>query len=126
MTTRIPGLAELALRQQVEIFGRDRVSLDSLWRAAGQPADRDPRTWSRLAAPLLEGFSRYFAELQSLDDHRAGSTPALDVWEGDDGDPWRRGDLMAVDLLARVYASFLDGSNDASAPGDRSGGAAEG
>ena len=56
------GWARLALRQQVEIFGGDQVSLDSLWRSVASPAGHDPRSWSELAAPLLSGFSAYLGD----------------------------------------------------------------
>ena len=36
------GLARLALKQQVEFFGGDQVSLDSLWRAVGEPGRPRP------------------------------------------------------------------------------------
>ena len=37
MTTKTSGWARTALRQQIEIFGEDQVSLDSLWRSVDSP-----------------------------------------------------------------------------------------
>ena len=42
MRSETIGLARLAVRQQVEIFGGDQVSLNSLWRAVGSPAAASP------------------------------------------------------------------------------------
>ena len=98
---------ESLLNQQIELIGPEAVSLDSLWRVAGCPPEQSPRKWTILAAPLIAGFVRYFSGLPDrpadLADERL-----LWVWDGEDGDPWRTGDLMTHSLLARVYAAFLD------------------
>ena len=78
------GSAEFSLRQQVEIFGRDGVSLTSLWRAVGRPRGHDPRAWTLLAQPLIAGYARYLADLDPDADR-----PVVWVWNGDDGEPWR-------------------------------------
>lgn len=102
------GLAEATLRQQIEIFEGDGISLDSLWRAAGCPAGRDPRTWAELAAPLIAGFARYRAHLARGSGRLPDDRPVLSDWHAEDGDPWRTGDLMTNDLIARIYAAYLD------------------
>ena len=56
MRSETIGLARLAVRQQVEIFGGDQVSLNSLWRAVGSPAGQDPERWAEVAAPLAFRF----------------------------------------------------------------------
>jgi hypothetical protein len=103
MTRDVSGTAAHALRQQVEIFGRGGVSLTSLWRAVGRPEGHDPRTWSLLARPLIAGYARYAADLD-----RGSTGPVVWAWSGDDGEPWRVGDLMARGDLAQVYAAYLD------------------
>src|SRR4051812_30893743 len=108
MATSTVGLAEATLRQQIEIFeGRD-ISLDSLWRAAGCPAGRDPRAWAELATPLIAGFAGYRANLAGRAGRRQVGRSVLWEWHAEDGDPWRTGDLMTNDLIARIYASYLD------------------
>jgi hypothetical protein len=102
------GLARLAVRQQVEIFGGDQVSLNSLWRAVGSPEGHDPDRWAELAAPLLAGFSAYLYRLESLGRSPAGSSRPLWIWEDESKDPWHTGDLMSHELIASVYASHLD------------------
>ena len=88
------GLAEATLRQQIEIFeGRD-ISLDSLWRAAGCPAGRDPHSWAERASPLIAGFAGYRANLAEDAGRRRDTRPVLWEWHAEDGDPWRTGDLM--------------------------------
>jgi hypothetical protein len=96
------------LIQQVELIGPEAVSLDSLWRAAGSPPEQSPRKWTELAAPLIAGFVRYFATLPGRTTEIDERRPLLWVWVGEEGEPWRTGDLMAHELLARVYAAFLD------------------
>ncbi len=109
MKTHTTGWARLALKQQVEIFGGDQVSLDSLWRAAESPDGHDPRSWSELAAPLLSGFASYLGKLDGARSGRSAD-PArlLWIWEEDSKDPWHTGDLMADEFIARAYASYLD------------------
>jgi hypothetical protein len=98
---------ESLLNQQIELIGPAAVSLDSLWRVAGCPAEQSPRKWTVLAAPLIAGFVHYFSSLPErpadLSDERL-----LWVWDGEDGEPWHTGDLMTHALLARVYSSYLD------------------
>jgi len=102
------GWARLALRQQVEIFGGDQVSLESLWRAVGSPAGHDPRQWSELAAPLLSGFSAYLARLEGGALATDTLTRLLWIWEDESKDPWRTGDLMSHEFIAWTYATYLD------------------
>jgi hypothetical protein len=101
-------LAEIALRQQVEICGSGSISLDSLWRATGCPSGRDPRAWIKLATPLVSGFAVYQSYFYLGADGPIEDEPLLWEWEAEDSDPWRRGDLMTSSLIARVYATFLD------------------
>ena len=112
MRIETTGLARLAVRQQVEIFGGDQVSLNSLWRAVGSPAGQDPKRWSELAAPLLDGFSSYLDRLENHGDSPGGQSPLLWVWEDESKDPWRTGDLMSHELIAWVYASHLDSGRE--------------
>jgi hypothetical protein len=102
------GLARLAVRQQVEIFGGDQVSLNSLWRAIGSPAGHDPDRWAELAAPLLAGFSTYLDRLENHGGSPTDSSRLLWIWEDESKDPWRTGDLMSHELIAWVYANHLD------------------
>jgi hypothetical protein len=102
------GWARLALRQQVEFFGGDQVSLDSLWRSVASPDGHDPRRWSDLAAPLLSGFSTHLERLDQETESTAGPTRLLWIWEGESKDPWRTGDLMSHEFIAWTYATYLD------------------
>lgn len=108
MNVRPIDWARQALEQQVEFFGGDQVSLDSLWRSWGSPAGRDPRAWSALAAPLISGFAAYLSNLdrdaRSVDESRL-----LWIWDDESKDPWRTGDLMGHQLVAGAYATYLDG-----------------
>jgi hypothetical protein len=101
------GLARLALKQQIEFFGGGPVSLDSLWRACGNPESHDPASWSELAAPLLSGFAAY---LVNVDRKNQSPDPArlLWIWEDESKDPWRAGDLMSHEFIAWAYATYLD------------------
>ena len=108
MRSETIGLARLAVRQQVEIFGGDQVSLNSLWRAVGSPAGHDPERWAEVAAPLLAGFSAYLDRLESIGGSPAPATRLLWTWEDESKDPWCTGDLMSHELIALVYASHLD------------------
>src|SRR5271157_5619049 len=98
---------ETLLNQQIELIGPAAVSLDSLRRAAGSPTMHSPRNWVELAAPLLAGFSRYLANLPERPIDMDRKRQLLWVWEGEDGEPWRTGDMMTHELLARVYAAYL-------------------
>ncbi len=102
---------ETLLNQQIELIGPAAVSLDSLWRAAGSPTEHSPRNWMELAAPLLAGFSRYMANLPERPIAMDRGRQLLWVWEGEDGEPWRTGDMMTHELLARVYAAYLDAAS---------------
>jgi hypothetical protein len=108
MRTKTISWARLALEQQVEIFGGDQVSLDSLWRAVESPEGRDPRTWSELASPFLSGFASYLGKLDGGLGRSADPSRLLWIWEDDSKDPWRTGDLMANDFIAWAYANYLD------------------
>ena len=108
MRSETIGLARLAVRQQVEIFGGDQVSLSSLWRAVGSPDGREPDRWAEVAAPLFAGFSAYLDRLESLGVSSSGSARGLWIWEDESKDPWLTGDLMSHELVAWVYATHLD------------------
>jgi len=87
------------------------VSLDSLWRAGRHAAEQSPRRWMTIAGPLIEAFERYFAETSAPSMNSSSSKAPRDVlwiWDGEDSEPWRAGDVMAHELLARVYAAYLD------------------
>jgi hypothetical protein len=97
------------LAQQVELIGPSAVSLDSLWRAAGCPMERSPRRWMELAAPLIQGFRAYLENLPADSGaDLADGQRLLWVWEGEDSEPWQSGDVMTHELLARIYAAYLD------------------
>jgi hypothetical protein len=102
------GLAEAVLRQQVEIFGRSGISLDSLWRAVGEPAGHEPRSWAVLAEPLLRGFAGYLANLGRRRILPTADPTVLWTWDAESSEPWRTGDLMSNAWVARLYASYLD------------------
>ncbi len=108
MRSETIGLAQVAVRQQVEIFGAEQVSLNSLWRAVGSPAGQEPERWAEVAAPLLAGFAAYFERLETIGGSPVAGTRSLWIWEDDSKDPWRTGDVMSHELIALVYASHLD------------------
>jgi len=108
MGKKTSGWARTALRQQLEIFGEDQVSLDSLWRAAARPVGHDPRCWSALAAPLLCGFSAYLSRLDGDADTAADPSRLLWTWSDESKDPWHTGDLMSHEFIAWAYATYLD------------------
>jgi hypothetical protein len=96
------------LSQQVELFGPDAVSLDSLWRAAGSPQDQSPRKWLAQAVPLITGYLRYYLSVPGRPVRANNVSDLIWSWSGDDGDPWHRGDILTHELLARVYAAYLE------------------
>ena len=108
MSIKHVGWARVALRQQVEFFGGDQVSLDSLWRSVASPAGHDPHRWAELAAPLLSGFSTYLDRVDQGTESKPGSTRLLWIWEEESKDPWRTGDLMSHEFIAWTYATYLD------------------
>jgi hypothetical protein len=108
MQTKTIDWAKLALRQQVEIFGGDQVSLHSLWRAVASPAGHDPHRWSALAAPFLFGFAAYLANLNGRPGHPPDASGLLWTWDDESKDPWRTGDMMSGELIAWAYATYLD------------------
>jgi hypothetical protein len=108
MSVKTTRWATRALRQQLEIFGDEKVSLDSLWRAVGSPAGHDPRHWTDLAAPLLGGFSAYLDRLSGDPDATADMTRLLWTWQDESKDPWHTGDLMSNQFIAAIYAGYLD------------------
>jgi len=102
----------LALRQQVEIFGGDQVSLDSLWRAAASPPGHDPHRWSALAAPFLSGLASYLGKLDGRLGAPADGARLIWTWDDESKDPWRSGDLMSEEFVAWAYATYLDTHSD--------------
>jgi hypothetical protein len=108
MRSETIGLARLAVRQQVEIFGAQQVSLNSLWRAVGSPEGQEPKRWAEVAAPLVSGFSAYFDRIETIGGSPDAETRPLWTWEDESKDPWHTGDLMSHELIALVYASHLD------------------
>jgi hypothetical protein len=108
MRSETIGLAQLAVRQQVEIFGSEQVSLNSLWRAVDSPAGQEPERWAEVAAPLLAGFAAYLDRLETIGGSPRAGARSLWTWEEDSKDPWRTGDVMSHELIALVYASHLD------------------
>ncbi len=110
MRRKVDGWAKKALKQQIEIFGEDQVSLDSLWRAVASPCGHDPRSWADMANPLLAGFATYRRRLQGETDTDTDSdtTPLLWIWREGSKDPWLTGDVMTHEFIAWAYASYLD------------------
>ena len=96
------------LNQQIDLFGPDGVSLDSLWRAAGSPDDQSPRKWLAQAVPLIAGYLRYYNSVPGRPIRATNVSDLLRSWNGDDGDPWHQGDILTHELLARVYAAYLE------------------
>jgi hypothetical protein len=96
------------LNQQIELIGPGAVSLDSLWRVAGCPTEHSPRKWVVLAAPLIAGFVSYQAVLPGRPFPTPENPELVWVWQGGDSEPWRTGDIMTHELLARIYAAYLD------------------
>ena len=82
MSHRKDGWARTALKQQLEIFGEDQVSLDSLWRAVASPSGHDPRRWSDLAAPLVSGFAAYLNRIEGDAESADNPSRILWVWNG--------------------------------------------
>lgn len=109
MATTSVGQAETVLRQQVEIFGASGISLDSLWRAAGEPDGCQPRVWTSIAEPLLSGFAGYQTNLRRTLVIPPGEPTVLWTWDAESSEPWRTGDLMSNAWIARIYAIYLDG-----------------
>ena len=101
------GRASQALSEQVEIFGKDTVSLSSLWRVVGCPNGHDPGSWIRLADTLVDGYGTYRAKVGPID-REAPRPRVVWTWDGDTKDPWRQGDLMTERLVAIAYALYLD------------------
>ena len=108
MRRKVDGWARKALRQQIEIFGEDQVSLDSLWRAVASPSGHDPRSWADTAAPLLAGFATYCRRLDGETVADADPAPLLWIWRDGSKDPWFTGDVMTHEFIAWAYASYLD------------------
>src|SRR4051794_25454138 len=107
MSLKAKDWARSALKQQVEFFGGDQVSLDSLWRTWGSPAGHAPREWSVRATTLISGFAAYLEELEGMS-RTNDSSRLLWVWDEESKDPWRRGDLMSHEFIAWAYATYLD------------------
>ncbi len=108
MATRTTGWARLALRQQVEIFGGDQVSLDSLWRAAARPPGHDPSSWRALAGPFLSGLASYLSKIDGRPGGVADAARLVWIWDDESKDPWLTGDLMSDEFVAWAYALYLD------------------
>lgn len=108
MVARTTGWARLALRQQVEIFGGDQVSLDSLWRAAGSAPGHDPRSWKALAEPFLAGLASYLGKVEGRASGLADASRLIWIWDDESKDPWLTGDLMSDEFVAGAYAVYLD------------------
>jgi hypothetical protein len=106
------GWARLALRQQVEIFGGDQVSLDSLWRAAASPPGHDPECWKTLAAPFLSGLASYLGKFEGGPPADADTARVVWTWDEESKDPWLTGDLMSDEFVALAYAIYLDTYSD--------------
>jgi hypothetical protein len=53
-------------------------------------------------------YRGYLARLTAGGGRRPDGRPVLWEWHAEDGDPWRAGDLMTGDFIARAYAAYLD------------------
>ena len=107
MPYRVTQSIESLLEQQIELFGPQAVSLDSLWRAAGSPPGQRPRKWLAEAVPLIAGFLRYLSAVPGRPVVARDVSDLVRSWSGEDSEPWRRGDILTHELLARVYAAYL-------------------
>jgi hypothetical protein len=96
------------LEQQIDLFGPEAVSLDSLWRAAGSPSDQSPRRWLAQAVPLIAGFLRYHTSVPGRPIKANNVSDLVWSWNGENSEPWRTGDFLTHELLARVYAAYLE------------------
>lgn len=112
MVTRTTGWARLALRQQVEIFGGDQVSLDSLWRAVASPPGHDPHSWKTLAGPFLAGLASYLGKVDGRARSLEDANRLIWIWDDESKDPWLTGDLMSDEFVAWAYAIYLDTYRD--------------
>src|SRR5258708_38853264 len=108
MTASSPRTVSSLLKQQVDILGPEAVSLDSLWRAAGSPSDQSPRRWITQAVPLITGFLRYHTSVPGRPIKANNVTDLLWSWNGESSETWRTGDILTHELLARVYAAYLE------------------
>ena len=97
---------------QIDMFGPEAVSLDSLWRAAGSPRHQSPRQWLVRAIPLINGFLRYHTSVPGRPIKANNVTDLLWAWNGESCEPRRIGDIVAHELISRVYMAFLESAND--------------
>ena len=112
MVSRTVGWARLALRQQVEIFGGEQISLDSLWRASASPPGHDPHCWRALAAPFLSGLAAYLGKIENRPSGASDAARLVWTWDDESKDPWLTGDLMSDEFVAGLYAIYLDTYSD--------------
>jgi hypothetical protein len=98
---------ETVLERQIQIIGPSSISLGSLWRAAGRPPGSDPEIWIRLALPAITGLANYRASLRNGGFASTDGQPMLWRWNDPDAEPWRQGDLIATEPIARLYAAYL-------------------
>ena len=112
MSIKHVGWARLALRQQVEFFGGDQVSLDSLWRSVGSPAGHDPQRWSELEPRCCRDFPP--TSIECIKGRKP--SPLQRNWCGSgtkiSKDPWRTGDHMSHEFIAWTYATYLDAHHE--------------
>jgi hypothetical protein len=103
----VPYLAAARQDMKAQGFHNDGYgySLDSLWRAAGGPAGKDPATWLALARPVLEALGAY---------HAAWTGGEMESFLSVEVSTWDRehGDSMAGNVVAALYAGYLDFAAD--------------
>jgi hypothetical protein len=113
----VPYLAAARRDMKAQCWHNDGYgySLDSLWRACGCPAGKDPATWLVLARPVLEALEDYHAAWTGGE---MGAFLSIEVstWERKPGEPpdpyWEHGDSMASHVVADLYAGYLDFAAD--------------
>ena len=60
------------------------------------------------AVPLIAGFRHYLENLPGRGDDIGDGGKLLWVCNGEDSEPWRTGEVMTHEFLARVYTAYLD------------------
>lgn len=103
------------------VRGRDYrwygINLHALWRAKDEPEGDDPRSWLRLAEPLLLAFQDYYrasaweaTPTVQEDNLSIHPVEGLEMAHPDDTfpTPWLPGDLAADHQVALLYADYLD------------------
>ena len=122
-----PDAPSLCARRALDAQATDKgrhfgISLDALWREAGSPEGESPVDWLELARPVVDAFTCYRRRLHQATAHEQPGeyAPLPATWHLDRrtlavvvvtlGDPrsFEVGDVMALEEIADLYATFLD------------------